>query len=543
MTNTYYGGSPGLAFKRLLFNSKPDQLLQLLDEQVVSLINTIDPSLITTTEGLAPICLKLIDQKKLFQDPLTRSRALSFLPVEKAIELLARIGQKPSKDPSGQLVSIDFSSKAYLFDALLSFFGIQEEVRAPQLKEAEVEHCLAEYGLFSHQRDIAKRAELVLAEYPGKVLLHMPTGAGKTRTAMNIVVRHLAENENILVCWLAQSGELLEQAAEEFKRAWKYVGNREVTVYRYWGSFTPDITDAGDGILIAGFAKLFAHYQRDANMLMRLGDRASLTVVDEAHQAIAPTFRSVIEGLHTKRPSNKLLGLSATPGRTWNDVQVDAELASFFGGNKITLEIPGYDNSVSYLIDEGYLARPDFRLIESTFSPLESSSENSKHEYSDEILNATGLNNDRNQLILSEAEGLLKRHQRVILFASSVNHAKLMAAILGARGYDAEVVTGETPPNTRERLIRKFKGGDLTPKILCNYGVLTTGFDAPKTSATLIARPTRSLVLYSQMVGRAIRGPKQGGNITAEIVTVIDPGLPGFGDIAQAFLNWEDVWE
>jgi superfamily II DNA or RNA helicase len=79
--------------------------------------------------------------------------------------------------------------------------------------------------------------------------------------------------------------------------------------------------------------------------------------------------------------------------------------------------------------------------------------------------------------------------------------------------------------------------------ILCNYGVLTTGFDAPAASAAVIARPTMSLVLYSQMVGRVIRGPKAGGTATCEIVTVTDPGLPGFGDVAEAFTNWEDVWE
>ena len=73
-------------------------------------------------------------------------------------------------------------------------------------------------------------------------------------------------------------------------------------------------------------------------------------------------------------------------------------------------------------------------------------------------------------------------------------------------------------------------------------GVLTTGFDAPDISAAMIARPTRSLVLYSQMVGRATRGLKAGGNAEAEIVTVIDPDLPGFGSIADAFKNWEDVW-
>jgi superfamily II DNA or RNA helicase len=99
-----------------------------------------------------------------------------------------------------------------------------------------------------------------------------------------------------------------------------------------------------------------------------------------------------------------------------------------------------------------------------------------------------------------------------------------------------------TPKTERLRLIDEYKNEDAAPKILCNYGVLTTGFDAPQTSAAVIARPTRSLVLYSQMVGRAIRGPKAGGNTTAEIVTVVDSALPGFGNVAEAFKNWEDVW-
>jgi len=78
--------------------------------------------------------------------------------------------------------------------------------------------------------------------------------------------------------------------------------------------------------------------------------------------------------------------------------------------------------------------------------------------------------------------------------------------------------------------------------VMCNYGVLTTGFDAPEISAAVIARPTKSLVLYSQMVGRATRGIKAGGNETCTISTVVDTNLPGFGDIAEAFMNWEDVW-
>ena len=79
--------------------------------------------------------------------------------------------------------------------------------------------------------------------------------------------------------------------------------------------------------------------------------------------------------------------------------------------------------------------------------------------------------------------------------------------------------------------------------VLCNYGILTTGFDAPKTSCAVITRPTSSLVLYSQMVGRAIRGEKVGGNKEAEIVTVVDTSLPGFESLASTFFNWDDVYE
>ena len=111
-----------------------------------------------------------------------------------------------------------------------------------------------------------------------------------------------------------------------------------------------------------------------------------------------------------------------------------------------------------------------------------------------------------------------------------------------ARGTEALVVTGESPPAARERAIRRFKSQAREPIVMFNYGVLTTGFDAPQTSAAIIARPTKSLVLYSQMVGRATRGVKAGGNEASEIVTVSDTEMHGFGDVADAFCNWEDVW-
>ena len=103
-------------------------------------------------------------------------------------------------------------------------------------------------------------------------------------------------------------------------------------------------------------------------------------------------------------------------------------------------------------------------------------------------------------------------------------------------------MTGTTDVSERMRAIQRFKRSDGRRRVLVNFGVLTTGFDAPAASAALIARPTKSLVLYSQMVGRVIRGPRAGGTKRCEIVTVVDTTLPGFGDVADAFMNWEDVW-
>lgn len=543
MATQYVGGSPGYLFRRLILELKTESLLKLLDSQTLSLIDSIETSLTSSQEKLALICIKLIEPKKVFLNTVERNKLLSFLPNEKANELLVRLGHKNYGDPYLALTKIDFSKKREALEVLFNFFGIQDEIRAPQPLEENIELCTPQYGLFSHQREVARRVESALLDYPYKALLHMPTGAGKTRTAINIASKHLVESEPTLVCWLAQSAELLEQAAQEFKRSWGYIGNRELPIFRYWGSHNADLDNLKDGILIAGFAKMHALYQRDPNMLMKLGDRTTLTIVDEAHQAIAPTYKSIIEGLHTKRPKNKLLGLSATPGRSWDDIDADAVLADFFGTKKLTLQIPGFSNPVDYLTSSGYLAKPKFKKIESNLLQIATNNTMALNDYSEDVLELVGQDSDRNQLILSEAESLLRKHQRVILFAASVNHARLMTAILCAKGYDAELVTGETPPGTRERIIRKFKGSTTTSQIICNFGVLTTGFDAPKTSAAIIARPTRSLVLYSQMVGRAIRGPKQGGNSEADIVTVVDPALSGFGSIAEAFMNWEDVWD
>jgi superfamily II DNA or RNA helicase len=72
---------------------------------------------------------------------------------------------------------------------------------------------------------------------------------------------------------------------------------------------------------------------------------------------------------------------------------------------------------------------------------------------------------------------------------------------------------------------------------------LTTGFDAPKTSAVVIARPTTSIVLLSQMAGRAIRGVRVGGNRTAKMVTVVDTAIPELVETIDQFHAFDESWE
>ena len=220
---------------------------------------------------------------------------------------------------------------------------------------------------------------------------------------------------------------------------------------------------------------------------------------------------------------------------------------NFSDEKKVTLRVPGYNNPVDYLIDQGYLARPIFRSL--PYSPSEDLDEeqidllSSSLDIPKDILRRLAEDERRNLIIINAVESLIRQHNRILVFAATVDHARLLSVVLQARGIDASSVTGTTPRDERSRVINRYKNNDITPRVLCNYGVLTTGFDAPRTNAAVVARPTKSLVLYSQMVGRATRGPRAGGNKEAEIITVVDTNLPGFGDIATAFRNWEDVWD
>lgn len=534
-----------MKFDDLLSRADDETLQAILGSAVVRLLKLLDSSLATPSK-LREILLGLHCPESLLLSKQHRSSLVYLLRPEQAKILATILGKPNQKDVFSALEEIKVRHGSDRERALFDFFELAppQPIESTQVDPTAI--SLPKYPLFAHQRRAANQVKQYLNQDPKRVLLHMPTGSGKTRTAMNIVADHLRSREPALVVWLAYNEELCEQAATEFQRAWQYLGDRDVSLYRFWGSHNHELDQVQDGIVVAGLSKTYSRAKTSIQFINRLGSRSSLVVIDEAHQAIAETYRLVLDALVVPYDKTGLLGLTATPGRTWADINADAELADFFARRKVTLEILGYDNPVDYLVAEGYLAKANYRSLfyESGLSLADRDLKRIKDELElpQHLLDRLAEDEQRNLRILLEIEDLAQRHQRIIVFGISVQHSKLLAAVLRARGFVADTVTGNTPPQERERLISSFKDSSPETKILCNYGVLTTGFDAPRTSAAVIARPTKSLVLYSQMVGRAIRGVRAGGNETAEIITVIDSDLPGFGSVAEAFSNWEDVW-
>ncbi len=533
-----------------IFSRADEELLQdILGDQAIRLLSTLDETR-SYNKYLRELVLMLHGQEGILINQSLRSLIIDLLREEEAMHLAKIVGinnYNTTAELYSKLKNKRIRRGSTEEENLFRFF----ELLPPDNEDNEIKESTfsttPNNSLFKHQRQAVYEINYHLGCEPFRVMLHMPTGSGKTRTAMNVIAEHLRNNEPTVVVWLANTEELCEQAIEEFNEIWTFLGNRSVNVQRFWGPHSVNMYEVKDGFVVAGLAKMVSSIRSSDGIkfISELANKCSVIIMDEAHQAIAPTYRLVLDALAFVGKKSKLLGLTATPGRTWNDVDADKELADFFCKKKVTLRVEGYDNPIDYLVDQKYIAKVNYRPL---FYNNESLDEKDIEEVANSIdvpinvLIRLGEDHQRNLKILYETEVLLSRHNRVLLFAPSVESSNIYACVLNARGFKAFSLTGSTPHPKRRDIIEEFRSNYKAPIVICNYGILTAGFDAPKTSAALIARPTKSLVLYSQMVGRATRGIKASGNEEAEVVTIIDTELPGFRNIAESFNNWEDVW-
>lgn len=527
-----------------------DKLANLLGREMIDVLSSLSDDYIGP-KRLSDLLIDLEGPNLFLVRKDVRKSVFDSLARADATELAKKLGQ-PGVAPWSELSEVNFRKGSAACETLLSWLGIEEwdlpneSHTVPEI--SKVKPVSPQYPLFPHQIDAVSRVRQVFSNGDDRVILHMPTGSGKTRSAMNVIVDQFRGDlkNGRSVVWLAHSEELCEQAAQEFERAWQLLGNRQIDVIRHFGSHAAEnLGPTSNAFVVISLqsAHALAFSSVNDGSLFSLGRKAGLVVIDEAHKATASTYEHVLD-LLAPRGSCRLLGLTATPGRSWLEIDADEKLAEFFDRKKVTLEIEGFANPVDYLVANGYLAKVEtesikydggVNLSESEIEQLSSSGEVPRNALK-RISNDTA----RNLRILLRTEKEAREGNSVILFACSVEHSKMLSALLKLRGVDAACVTGDTPRDSRRRAIEKFKDGRVS--VLCNYGVLSTGFDAPKANVALIARPTQSLVLYSQMVGRVIRGTLAGGTEECKVITVVDQKY-GFRNLGEAFTFWDELWE
>ena len=344
-----------------------------------------------------------------------------------------------------------------------------------------------------------------------------------------------------LMLWIAQSDELCEQAVDAWRYAWSAIApaGLPLTISRLWGANDATPVDEGVHLVVATDDKLAS--LRGKGQHEWLTD-ADVVLVDEAHTSTSPTFTKLFDWLKrgARQRDRVLLGLSATPYRGNNERQTEM-LVNRYDSNLLTDKVLGED-PYRTLQDMGILARVrheelDGMVLKPSKTASRSDGEASHLDDYRIDLSAVAADREENEQILNHIEGL-PRDTTVLVFAASVQHAEVLAAVLAGIGIPSASVAGYTPSTERRRLIERFRSGDV--RILTNYNVLSQGFDAPKVGAVYVTRPTFSPNRYQQMIGRGLRGPKNGGSEEVLIVNVRD-NIEAFGT-QLAFTHFNKLW-
>jgi len=523
---------------RIFKNYSLGELKSMFPSHVINFIEEAFPNENLGKESMARLIISdsVLD---FLIDPINREEFISRMSIGDIFEVLERldIPFKKENDPRLYAALTSFSEKHLgLFLEALGFDWVGASVSDQYIKD--IVGVSPIYSLYSYQNELSKKVLEDISLNPGgRMLIHLPTGAGKTRTALNTVCQHLRQNPDSLVIWITASNELCEQASDEFEKAWGALGSYKATCYNYFGKSSLGLGGIDKGILIASVKRLY-NRMNDKNPILfnLLSKNCSLLIFDEAHQCIAPTYKKTVDAIKDLSRYTYMVGLTATPGRGgFESSEEDKKLAEYFDNRKITMRQPGYESPVQYLIDNGYLANPLFHKLKYTI-PFSDRDEIDRLKEEDAIYRLS-LIDDRNSAILQKVEEEYSKGKYIIVFACNMQHSINLSYALNFRGIPSVSVTSsvDSNPDVRREKIDRYKSGEV--RVIVNYGILTTGFDAPKTNAAIIARPTQSLVLYSQMIGRAMRGEKSGGNKECDVYTVQDE-IKQFTNANYAFMNW-----
>lgn len=320
----------------------------------------------------------------------------------------------------------------------------------------------------------------------GRYLLVVPTGGGKTWTAVRAISK--LYDQSVLkvgdrVLWVAHRTELLTQAGETFDDFAEHVGQTSVR-----RSITFSMLSAVPAALTEG-------------------QSLRLIVIDEAHHGAAPSYQPLFRG------KLGVLGLTATPSR--------------HDGLSLGFERESYSIGFPELIERGILVRPEIIQVEG-----------GRFEGVKDLDSLDDLNDDgRNQRILDVLEARQAEFRKVIIYAAGRENARALYRALksgpigdhyqsigyilgGERArYDCGTKV-ETRDEPRGEFIAKSKSS--TRSVLVNVDVLTEGYDDPSVNVVVMARPTSSKLVYMQAMGRAVRLDPNDPDKSAFVVELVD---------------------
>lgn len=420
------------------------------------------------------------------------------------------------------------------------FEDIEPTVRPPELKDFQIE---LKNALIKTLNEKGNEAKCVIS---------LPTGGGKTRTAVEAFIEWLQPRfaEGKYLIWLAQSEELCEQAIASISQVWS---SKEFTdslrVYRFFGNHDHNIEDYNGGVVVCTINKIYNSINSDSDLIKEIISKCGALIIDEAHRAISSMYLKLYE--YAQQLNGEAMfpicGLTATPGRNGETL----ELSNFFQSKLYTpdLGLEFNENPIAYFRQNKFLATPIHKRIETRYT-IGSIDINEDNKLDDEIkeelelffkrslLRNLALDVNRNILIINTLTQI-NINQQTIVYACTIDHASYLSTIMNFVGRSSVVISSETRKPLRRKYIEQFKKGEI--EFIFNYGVLTTGFDAPKTENIVICRPTFSDVLYEQIVGRGLRGPKFGGTEYCTIYDFCDNYIR-FGD-QLAYKRFEDQWK
>lgn len=318
------------------------------------------------------------------------------------------------------------------------------------------------FVLRPYQVDLVDRIRDLVRSGRRRILLQLPTGAGKTAVAAEIITGAKRKGSRIL--FLAHRKELIDQPSKKLDELGHDHGIIKGTHWRA----KPHLP-----IQVASVQTL----------VRRAKPAAEIVVIDEAHRATAKSYRALLEHY----PQAAILGLTATPWR------LDGS------GLDDLFEDMVQGPTIEALVAQGYLVAP---RIFAPYHPDLGGIHLSHGDYNQAELAQRMRGGERVGGIVDRWLELAKG-RTTICFACSVEDSKQIAHAFCERGVRAEHVDADTPDAERDAILKRLAAG--ATQVLSNVNLISEGFDLPQASCVILGRPTHSLTMYLQQVGRIAR--------------------------------------